>query len=361
MRVLNKKTRVPAAWYQEDDVLTAARKRCRHLLDVFDHVVAAFSGGKDSMVCLHLMREFEGKVKTFFLDEELVPESVLEVIDHYEALDWIDLKRIAVPLGGSKYILGRSYPYTMWDDTGSRELLRPIPAGSFTSLALPPKNGKAYDQGEIPLSIPALFGLSGKVCVMTGIRATEGPRRFLSIATKLNECYISAVEGSARVQQGKPVYDWTEEDVFKYLDESGAHYCRIYDAQAAIGSNLRVSSPLHAEKMLHAPEQSEVDPEFWNRVTRIFPEVRVQERYGRDLDRKAVSRAYGDSWANVRRWIDENIDDTDLYPRAVKVLESARKAALIAPDRYPLPYVLDHFVNGLFAKRGILPRQVIKK
>jgi len=359
LRILNKKTRVPAAWYQEDDVLAAARKRIRHLLDIFDHVVVAFSGGKDSMVCLELMHEFQGRVMTFFLDEELVSDPVLEVIDHYEALDWVDMKRIAVPLGSSKYILGRSYPYVMWDT--SREWVRPMPPQSVTKLAFPPKDGKAYDQGEIPISIPDLFCLKGKVCVMTGIRATEGPRRFLSIATKLNECYISAVEGSTRVQQGKPVYDWTEEDIFKYLLDSGSHYCRIYDAQAAIGSNLRVSSPLHAEKMLHAPEQDEVDPDFWNRVCRIFPEVRVQERYGADLDRKAAAKAYGDSWTNIRRWIDEHIDDTDLYPKAVKVLERAQARASKSPDRFPLPYVLDHFINGLFAKRDILPKQVIKK
>lgn len=351
-----KNTRIPATWYLDDDVLTAARKRIRRILDLFDHVVVAFSGGKDSMVVLHLMHEFQERVKVMFLDEELIPETVLGVVDYYRQLDWVDMRWVAVPLSNTKYILGKTYPYVQWDESGEREWLRPKPAHSLTSLVLPPKDGTSYDQSEMPACVPGMFGLNGKVCVLTGVRATEGNRRFLSIATKLNECYIVAAEGSKQVQQGKPIYDMTEEDVFKYLYECGANVSKIYDAQAAIGSNLRVSSPLHVEKMLYAPEQNQHDPEFWDRVTKIFPEVRIQERYGADLDREGAAKGYGNTWQDIRRWIDENITDPELYPKAVKCYDRVKRRAVMAPDRYPLHLILDHFVTGLFAKRDILPR-----
>lgn len=358
MRILRKKTRVPAAWYQDDDVLTAARKRVAHLLDIFDHLVVAFSGGKDSLVLLNIVHEFQERVHVMFLDEELIPDSVFEVVDYYEALPWVNMKRIAVPIASQKYVLGKTYPYTQWDP--AREWLRPKPPQSIVELPLPPLDGDSYSQNEIPRSVPEVFGLKGKVCVCTGVRATEGPRRFLSIASKLNECYITEVEGSKNVMQGKPIYDFTEEDVLLYIHENGLKYCRIYDAQAAIGSNLRVSTPLHVEKMLHAPEQDEVDPAFWNAVTRLFPEVRQQERYGRDLDRKGAAMQYSGSWSDIRRWIDENVIDPDLYPRAIDVFEKIERRASRAPERFPLHYVLDHFVTGMFAKRDLLPKQVRK-
>jgi predicted phosphoadenosine phosphosulfate sulfurtransferase len=38
----------------ETDVLVEARKRIHHIYDCFDTVVVCFSGGKDSLVALHL-------------------------------------------------------------------------------------------------------------------------------------------------------------------------------------------------------------------------------------------------------------------------------------------------------------------
>lgn len=74
--------------YLKEDVLTMARQRIRHVYDIFDNVVVMFSGGKDSMVCIHLVRELHeerglGPVRAVFRDEELIPDSVIETVDRY--------------------------------------------------------------------------------------------------------------------------------------------------------------------------------------------------------------------------------------------------------------------------------------
>ena len=43
--------------FTDQDVLTAARRRFDTILDRFDDAFVGFSGGKDSLVCLHLYKE----------------------------------------------------------------------------------------------------------------------------------------------------------------------------------------------------------------------------------------------------------------------------------------------------------------
>jgi len=42
--------------YLDQDVLTAAKERIRHVLTTYDKVAVSYSGGKDSHVVLHLTR-----------------------------------------------------------------------------------------------------------------------------------------------------------------------------------------------------------------------------------------------------------------------------------------------------------------
>lgn len=58
--------------YTGNDVLTEAKKRIEHIIDTFDNVLVAFSGGKDSWVLLNLVEEvyrelgITEKLKVFF-------------------------------------------------------------------------------------------------------------------------------------------------------------------------------------------------------------------------------------------------------------------------------------------------------
>src|SRR6478736_483829 len=116
----------------DTDVLTEARKRIHHVFDVFDSVMVAFSGGQDSLVCVHLVRQvmeergLTGPLHVVFRDEELIPDSVVDFVDEYRHQSWIDLEWFAVPLESNKYMLGVSERYVQWDP--DRAHVRPVPA-----------------------------------------------------------------------------------------------------------------------------------------------------------------------------------------------------------------------------------------
>jgi predicted phosphoadenosine phosphosulfate sulfurtransferase len=274
--------------YLDDlNVLEAALKRLRHIFDVFDSVAVCFSGGKDSLATLHLAWQVAqerglSQVDVIFRDEELIPEQVIAFVDEYRQKPWVKMLYFAVPLAATKYILGRSFDYVQWDP--NREHLRPRPAHA---LILEPGDERVMDQYTMDAYTAQWF--TGKCAFVTGIRAAESLMRYRASVNKLNESYINATS-TKNVSLCKPLYDWEENDVFRFFFERGIRYCELYNAQHVAGASLRVSTPLHPESAKRFGDLRRISPLFYQQVVTLFPEMLEQERYFSELDRDGAGR-----------------------------------------------------------------------
>lgn len=347
--------------YIDTDVLTEAKKRIKHIINTFDKIYVCFSGGKDSLAVLHLTQEvydelgITEKINVIFRDEEVIPDEVINFVTSYYESGRYNFYYYCVPLKSTKFILGKTYEYIQWDP--NREWVRQKPPFAIT---LEEGDNRIFDQYTMDAFCVA--GVNGKIAFLTGIRADESLVRLASCLNKKNENYICATEAN-NVKLCKPIFDWSQNDVFKYFYDRGIQYCTIYDNQTFNGDALRVATPLHAECSKRIGKLRTLYPEFYERIINVFPEVILQDKYWDSLDRFGICWSYEHTFDGIMRYIDEHITD----PKQKRL--AAQRVATVYTTRvnkmkteqgkrnyggYPVLYVFKQIINGNF-KRAIQP------
>ena len=349
--------------YLDIDVYEAAKQRIKHVLNLFDSVLVAFSGGKDSLCALNLVKEvyaelgIKEKVKVFFRDEELIPDNVIDFVQKIAESGEYDFRYYAIPLKSTKFILGNTVEYVQFDP--EREWLRQPPE---YAIRLPKGDKRVFSQYEADEFI--CQNEKGKVAIINGIRADESLIRLRSCINKKNENYINATE-SKRIKLVKPIYDWTERDIFVYFCKNDVRYCEIYDQQLFNDEALRVSTPLHAESAKKFNKIKTRNPKFYQQLITLFPEMIVQDRYWNEYDRQKTFNAddYAHTFTGLLNYIKATIDDEDQRKLAIKRVKTAWKTRINKMNTgqrhnfggYPLLYLFEVVAAGQF-KRVIQPK-----
>lgn len=341
--------------YIETNVYEEAKKRINHIIDTFDKIYVCFSGGKDSLVTLNLVEEvfndrgITEKVNVIFRDEELIPDDVVEFVQDIYKSGKYNFYYYAVPLKSNKFILGKTYSYIQWDP--NRKWLREKP-----SFAITDDSGTIYDQYSMDEF--AVRGVKGKIAFVNGIRADESIVRLSSCLSKKNENYINATSIN-NVKLCKPIYDFTEKDIFKYLYDKKIKYCAIYDNQMWNGQALRVSTPLHSESAKEFHKIRTIYPMFYQQLVDLFPEMLVQEKYWKSLDRYGVIYQYPRTLQGIFNYIDDNLEGNmrDLARLRIRQAYTSRENRLkkgLGKENlggFPLLYLFKCVVNGQFKRR----------
>lgn len=338
------------------DVVEAAKQRLEHTYNIHDEVWLQFSGGKDSTAALYLMKEFHeehnlGPVKIIFRDEEMVSPSVVKFVEWVFAQDWVQGEWYCLPQGQEIWVLGRREYVLLWSPERAKEgrLVRPIPPQAITAadFGLDPSV-------PIPESIDyyTMQGKSGMVAFVTGVRANESMIRYRSLVQKLHENYIVRpykLPRNVPLRFSKVIYDWTTDDVLKYIEEQGGRYCEFYDYAAVAGGNPRVGIPLHSVAIRRLNDVLKTEPEFYDRLVECFPQIDAQRRYWKDFDMEALIEGYTyDGWDGVKDCIEDNMLTPGLVQSAKAYAAKFRKKHESDPYSYPLEWLVRNLLLNEF-------------
>jgi predicted phosphoadenosine phosphosulfate sulfurtransferase len=322
----------------------AARERIRHVYDTFDEVWIQFSGGKDSTAVLYLAKELHeernlGPVNVIFRDEEMVSPLVVKFVEEVRNYPWVNMEWYTLPQGQEVWVLGTREYCLLWSEKRRKEgrLLRDVPKWAITAEDFGLDGNKA-----IPESIDyyTMQGKKGRVAFITGVRANESMIRYRSCVQKLHENYIVhpyRLSKNVPLKFAKIIYDWTSDDVMKFLiEEHNAPYCEFYDLAALTGSNPRVGIPLHSVAIRRIGDVVRTEPEFYDRLVECFPHVDAQRRLWPDFDvEKTIANYSSEGWEGVRRCIEDNFLTPGVKKNAMAYAAEFRKKH--AKDKYSYP------------------------
>lgn len=332
-------------------VLEAARERLHHVYDTFDTVAVQMSGGKDSTAVLLLAKEIHeerglGPVKTIFRDEEMVSPSVIRYLEWIKDLPWVDMEWYCLPMGQEIWVLGRREYVLLWSAQREKDgrLIRDIPPWAITAQDFGLTNETVVPQ---PVDYYTMQGKEGRVAFLTGIRANESMIRYRSVVQKLHENYINRpyrLSKAIPLRLVKPIFDWTTDDVLKYIVDSDFAYCDYYDYAAMSGANTRVGIPLHSVAARRLNDVVVTEPEFYDALQRAFPQIDAQKNLWKDFDIEKLIASYATKeWSGVRDCIDDNMLSDGKHKDAMKFAAEFRRKRKNDPYGYPI----DHLIRTL--------------
>jgi 3'-phosphoadenosine 5'-phosphosulfate sulfotransferase (PAPS reductase)/FAD synthetase len=228
-----------------EDKVRIARTRIEEWYDHFDGKVAvSYSGGKDSMVLLHLVRELHPEVPAVFANTGIEPPEIAKAVRRVGNVTFLkpdmSFRRVVETFGwpvGSKVIAKEvDFVRTSPLATPGNPYVKALRASRWGFLLKAPFkiSHKCCDHlKENPLR-RAMRALGG--APMIGTRAEESRRRSFT-HVKIGGCNLF----SGRRRRSTPLAVWTSSDVLAYIQTRGLELPSIYGEIVTSASGLAVT------------------------------------------------------------------------------------------------------------------------
>lgn len=312
--------------YLSTNVLEEARKRISYIFDEFENIIVSISGGKDSTVMAHLAlveaHKRGRKIGLFFLDEEVMYKATIEQVEYLMSLYPENTTRfwLQIPFNLTNSSSLEQGQVNCWDikdkpkwmHKRSKNNICVQPWSHETKIADKNKGFGYYD-------VISNFELMTKnTAHLVGLRADESLNRYRAMVK--NQGYKDIYWSTKRNNNGNyafyPLYDWSFNDIWKYIGETGIRYHKYYDfcfLKGVPAHAMRVSSLTHEKSFKSIADLPEFEPDTYDKLLRRIKGISFAQETAKNKKMFKVQKlpkAYK-SWIEYRDFLLETYPDKD--------------------------------------------------
>lgn len=279
------------------DVYAAAKERIAYIFREFDNVLVAFSGGKDSGVCLNLCYEYAkehnmlDKLAMYHLDYEAQYQMTTDYVEQtFQKFNDIRRYWLCLPMAAQCCCQMDSGTWIPWEREKKDIWVRPMPEYDYV---INEDNAEfKFEKGMFDYTVQTNFGKwfakeNGKTAVVVGIRAQESLQRYHAVSHDDKKSIYDQKKWATVIAKGcvnvYPLYDWKTEDIWIANARFGYEYNKLYDLyyQAGLGVNdMRVASPFNDCASNTLKLYKVIDPNNWGKMVGRINGVNFVGLYG---------------------------------------------------------------------------------
>lgn len=342
------------------NVYDATMNRLEYIFSKFDHLVIAFSGGKDSGILLELVHQcyhqysYSGKVSVCHIDYEGGYRQTFNFINRSMGkFPEFKYYHICLPISASCGISMYQSTWMPWD-----------PDKKNIWLSTPPKNAITLENHEFDFFKIGMKDYlfqqklnrwlhqkrkAKRTAVLIGLRAQESLNRYATVTRNNTTTMFGTIRYSYRIYHNifnfYPLYDWKVEDIWTAYGKFGWDYNKLYDLYYLAGVSLnemRVANPFH-DCGLHALRlYRAIEPDTWGKMVGRTNGVNFAAIYGntKTLGYRDISLPRGQTWKQYVNFLLQTLPSKtrDIY---LKKFNSSKNYWLKSGGALPVSVVQD--------------------
>lgn len=298
--------------FHDTDVYEAAKERIRVILRGCKDFCVNFSGGKDSTVTFHLVRDVAEEmgrlpVKVLFLDQEAEYQAVVDyvriIMDRPDVTPmWY---QIPFKLFNSNSLSDEWLQ--CWDESKPESWMRAKEHDAITV------NDTGVDRFKDLLGAIQLQHFGPDTVFFGGVRCEESPARFLGLTNgevAFGYTFGKVMSSKLRTYVFYPIYDMGISDVWKAILDNHWGYCEIYDKQHRLGvpiQKMRVSSLCHEVSSTNLQYLQEMEPKTWEKLVKRLGGIATAGNFTQGLQCPDKLPFMFSSWLEYRDYLAENL------------------------------------------------------